>query len=263
MNLDYWDKNPKPSDDILWNIPEQKTGTIQLIGGNSQNFSNIIRNAEYLNSLPLRDVKVLLPEALRSKLPPLPNIDFAPATDSGSFAKSTILNNAAIDADFIFCAGEFSKNSATAIALAEALRPTTRPILLTRDTVDLLATEMSNLIIKNHLFLFASLAQLQKVFRALYYPKMLLLSMPLVPVIETLHKFTLSYPATVITFHQNQIIIAKDGAVTTTPIENTTYSPLSLWSGQLASNIATFNLWNPTQTLATTVTALQKSPVSN
>ena len=84
MNLDYWTKNPKPSDDILWNIPEQKTGTIQLIGGNSQHFSSIIKNAEYLNSLPLKDVKILLPESLRTKLPPLPNIDFAPATDSGS-----------------------------------------------------------------------------------------------------------------------------------------------------------------------------------
>ena len=262
MNLDYWTKEAKPSDNILWNLPEQKTGTLQLLGGNSQNFATIIKNAEFLSTLPLKRVKVLLPEPLRTKLPPLPptgstpELDFAPATDSGSFDKSTILNDAAQNADLIFCAGEFSKNSATAIALAEALKSTAQPILLTRDAVDLLATDIASLIEKDHLILLASMAQLQKIFRALYYPKMLLLSMPLLPAIETLHKFTLSYPATIITFHQEQIIVAHQGQIATTPIANTSYTPLSLWAGTLACKIAALNLWNPSQPLAASITAL-------
>ena len=254
----YWHKNPKPNQDILWNIPEQKTGTVQLIGGNSQNFSNIIRTAEFLNTMPFKHVKILLPDALRPKLPSLPGLDYAPSTDSGSFAKSSVLNQAVIDADFIFCAGEFSKNSATAIALSDALKSTPRPFLLARDTVDLLIAEMPDLINREQLFILASLAQVQKVFRALYYPKMLLLSMPLMPVVETLHKFTISYPATIITFHQGQILIAKDGQVATIPIENTEYSPISLWNGQLASRIVALNLWNSTHPLEASLTALSK-----
>lgn len=85
---------------------------------------------------------------------------------------------------------------------------------------------------------------------------MIMLSQPLLPVVETLHKFTLSYPATIVTFHQNQIIVANSGDVTTTPIENTRYTPLSLWSYQLAGKIATLNLYNPNQPLKATTAAI-------
>ena len=85
---------------------------------------------------------------------------------------------------------------------------------------------------------------------------MIMLSQPLVPVVETLHKFTLSYPTTILTFHQNQIIVANSGDITTTPNENTLYTPLSLWAGQLAGKIAAINLYTPKQPLKATTAAI-------
>ena len=85
---------------------------------------------------------------------------------------------------------------------------------------------------------------------------MIMLSQPLVPALETLHKFTLSYPVTLCTFHQGQIITAHQGQVITTPLELTTYSPLTLWSGQLAANILALNLYNPGHPLEATTAAL-------
>lgn len=265
-NLSYWQKQTKPLfPDLTWNIPEQRTGQINVIGGNSQSFHSVVRLAEFLNqNFPLREVSVYLPDALRSQLPPLPNLIFAPSTSSGSFAKSGDLRASLKTGDFTILAGDFSKNSATTIALSDAITnhlensdpESLKPLLLTRDSVDLLAESFEQLLTHPRLFLAASMAQLQKVFRAIYYPRMIMLSQPLVPVVETLHKFTLSYPATILTFHQNQIIVANSGDITTTPIENTTYTPISLWSGQLAGKIAALNLYNPNQPLKATTAAI-------
>ena len=81
---DYWQKLNKPpkSSDLTWNIPEQKFGNVAVIGGNSQNFSSVIRSAEYIaKNYPIKNLSVVLPESLRSKIPPLPGTVFCTATD--------------------------------------------------------------------------------------------------------------------------------------------------------------------------------------
>ena len=106
------------------------------------------------------------------------------------------------------------------------------------------------------LIIFASMAQLQKLFRAVYYPKVLLLSQSLVQVAEALHKFTLSYPISIITFHSGQILVAKNGNVNVVPLEKSGYSPITIWNGELAAKIVALNLYNPDNFLVTTTTAL-------
>ena len=101
---------------------------------------------------------------------------------------------------------------------------------------------MPSLIERENLLFVGSAAQIQKLFRAVYYPKVLLLSMPLLPVVEALHKFTLSYPATILTLHQEQILIAKDGKILDIPLEKTNYTPISLVNSDLAAKIAANNL---------------------
>jgi len=262
-DLSYWQKQTSPLfADLAWNIPEQKSGRLGLIGGSSQGFNFTIRTAEFISkTFPVRDLPILLPATLRTKLPPLPNLNFAPATDTGSFAQSPLLNDFITTNDFTLVTGDLSKNSATAIALATALLPTSSSIepphvLLTRDTIDLLTPSMEQLLINPNLTLFASSAQLQKVFRAVYYPKMIMLSAPLLPTLEAIHKFTLTYPITILTFHEGQLIAARDGRVITTPLASTGYSLISLWSGELAAKIAAFNLYNPTKPLEATAAAL-------
>lgn len=262
-DLSYWQKQTKPLfAGLAWNIPEQKTGRLGLIGGSNQGFNTTIRTAEFLSQhFPIRDLPILLPTTLRTKLPPLPNLNFAPATDSGSFAQSPLLSEFVAANDYTLVTGDLSKNSATAITLATALTPTSSQvepprILLARDAIDLLAPSMEQLLLNPHLTLFASSAQLQKVFRAVYYPKMIMLSAPLLPILEALHKFTLTYPVTILTSHEGQLITAHDGHVITTPLADTGYSLISLWSGELAAKIAAFNLYNPTKPLEATTAAL-------
>jgi hypothetical protein len=75
-------------------------------------------------------------------------------------------------------------------------------------------------------------------------------------IVEILHKFTLSYPLTVVTFHGGNIIVAKDGIVNSVSLEQTSYSPLTLWTGDLAAKIVLLNLYNPNNYLAATTAAL-------
>lgn len=254
--LDYFQKitDKKPFSDLEWNIPEQKSGTISLIGGNSESFSSLIHSAERLSSsYPLKNINILLPESLKLKLPSLPGLVFLPSTDSGSIAKSTILDDYINASDFAVFLGDLSKNSETSVAISDAIKHTLTPVLITRDSIDLILPEIPSIIERDHLFFVGSLAQIQKLFRAAYYPKVILLSMPLIPVVESLHKFTLSYHCTILTFHQGQIIVAHSGKVLSIPIENTPYTPISLWSGELASKIAANNIFSKGQPLEATV----------
>lgn len=260
---DYWQKNQdlKLFKDLSWNIPEQKTGTFNIIGGNSNSFSSVIRSTEYLlKTFPIKKLNLLLPESLRSKVPPLPEITFLSATESGSFDKSHLLNEFVASADSSIFIGDFSKNSATCIAISDAIKNNEKPVLLTRDSIDLVLPELPNLIERDNLFLVGSLAQIQKVFRAVYYPKVLLLSMPILPIIEALHKFTLSYSTTILTYANDQIIIASSGQVVTTPLAKTSFSPITLWSGNLAVNIAANNYFSTGKPLEATTFSINYSP---
>ena len=261
-DLAYWKKQAEPDENILWNLPEQKTGKIQLIGGNAQNFAGVIKFAEELATYNLKDVQLLLPDSLRTKLPPLPNIAFSASTESGSFAKSPELTTAFNSADLTFLAGDFSKNAETAAALVAALEQSDKPAVLAKDSIDVLAQDAQNLIEKP-LVILASLAQLQNLLKKLYYPKMLLLSMPLLSVLETLHKFTLTYEdLTLLTFHQGKIICAKNGKIVTIDLADTFYTPITLWTS-LPAKVAALALWNPNQPLEAVATATLWNPKSH
>lgn len=257
-NLSYWQKQTKPLfADLAWNIPEQKTGSVAVVGGNSQSFSNIVRTAEFLSrTFPIKQVTTVLTDTLRNKLPVVENINFVKSTTSGSLAKSPELENYIYNSDATLIAGDLSKNAETAIAFAQVLPQSTHPLILTRDSIDALSPAATQLLNHPQLFLVGSMLQLQKVFRSVYYPRMILLSQPLLPVLETLHKFTLSYPATLVTLHQDNIIVAHAGQISTTHLSDTDYTPLSIWSGQLAAQITALNLFNPHKPFEATTAAL-------
>ena len=254
----FWQKQEKPLfSDLEWNFPEKKQGSVSIIGGNSQNFSSVnFVSGKMAQDFPIETITSILPDALRRKIPPVPGVEFLPSTDSGSFKKSSEFSSALASADFNLLIGDFSKNSETAVAVSEAIKKSEKPILLTRDTIDLVLNDAQDFIEKENLFFVGSMAQIQKLFRAVYYPKVLLLSMPILPVVEALHKFTISYPCVILTFHEGQILVASSGKVISTPIEKTPFSPLSLWNGELAARIVAYNLFNPKKPLEATVAAI-------
>ncbi|MDO4729733.1 MAG: hypothetical protein Q4A96_00865, partial [Candidatus Saccharibacteria bacterium] len=77
-----------------------------------------------------------------------------------------------------------------------------------------------------------------------YYPKVITLSMPTNQLIETLHKFTLSFPLSLVTYHNEQIVIANDGAVVSEDINDTEYTQITFWDGKVMARSAVLSLWN-------------------
>lgn len=258
--MDFFQKiTQKPEPDLTWNIPDTKKGALNIIGGNSQNFRTEVKISEFVTiNYPLQTINTVLPDALKPKLPDsAPGLIFLKSTDSGSFASGEELQTALDQADFNLITGDLSKNAITGHALASASASSAKPLLITRDAADLLADHTPEQALLNpNLILFASMPQLQKLFRAVYYPKVLLLSQSLIQVADALHKFTLSYPAKIITLHSDQILIAENGEVKAVPLEKTGYVPITLWQGELAAKIAVLNLYNPNNFLSATLSAL-------
>lgn len=71
---------------------------------------------------------------------------------------------------------------------------------------------------------------------------------------ELLHKFTVTYRATVILFHGDNLFVARDGQVITQSFNQ----PLKVWNGQVAALAAAWNSWsdNPIEAVATSWTEL-------
>ncbi len=244
MNFDFWLKQTsgKPLfPDIEWQKPEQKNlaGKLLIIGGNKLGFAAVAQAYTDALKAGIGECRVILPDSLK------PVVDsqafdclFVPSNPSGGMSKDgmdTILAGVAW-ADGILLIGDTGRNSETAITLEAMLAKTDKLCLVTRDAVDLLRASAKQLIERNNTVLIVTLAQLQKLFQAVYYPKTILFSMQLTTLAETLHKFTVTYPATIVVFHQNQLLVAKDGQVSSTPWEE----PLLIWRGSVASKAAVY-----------------------
>ena len=257
--MEYFEKlENNPYEDLKWNVPERKQGAVNVIGGNAGHFRTEVSAAEFLSSeYPIERISLVLPDSLKNKLPPLDNFMFLPATDSGSFKESQELMDVFNAVDFNLVLGDLSKNKVTSKAVANAIRATEKMTLVTRDTVDALAeNEPEKLLMNENLILMASIPQLIKLLKAVYYPKMLLQSQSLVQVSDVLHKFTLSYPVRIVTLHNEQVLVAENGNVKAVPLEKTGYSPIIFWSGELAAKIVIMNLFNPNSFIKATCSVL-------
>ena len=122
--MDYFEKiEKKPEEELTWNIPEKKTGSVNIIGGNSQSFKTEIKVAEFLGEkYPIEKLDVVLPDVLKNQLPPLPNFKFLKSTDSGSFADEKEIVGILNTGDFNLLLGDLSKNSITGKAMMSACK---------------------------------------------------------------------------------------------------------------------------------------------
>lgn len=249
----YWQRQEplKPLfPDIEWNKPEQKSraGKLVIIGGNSGGFASLAESYQLALTTGVGEARILLPDALQKLIPPsITDTVFMPSNPSGGFSKEAYADFLAASrwADAILLIGDMGRNSETAMLCETLLRETTQPLIITRDAVDLLKNAATQMLEREHTTLVVSFAQLQKLFQAVYYPKVLTLSMQLSLLVENLHKFTMTYPCSIVTFHSETLIVAYEGKVVTMPWTDT----MALWRGSVATKAACYLLWTPTNPL--------------
>jgi NAD(P)H-hydrate repair Nnr-like enzyme with NAD(P)H-hydrate dehydratase domain len=260
----YWKKqtNNKPLyPDVEWNKPEQKSqsGRLGIIGGNKLGFAGVADAYAAATDSGVGQIRILLPDVLRKTIPPaMTDVIFGATNPSGSLAHDAQAEMQALSSwsTGILLIGDAGRNSETAILYEHFLEDYQGPLTITRDAIDLIKNSSASLVDRPETLLVMSFAQLQKLFRAVYYPKMLTFNMQLAQLVETLHKFTITYPCSIIVFHKDYLIAAHGGDVTTTDWEN----PMAIWRGQTATRAASYWLWNRTLPLAAiTASVIQKT----
>jgi len=252
MKDEYWQKQTldKPLfPDIEWNKPEQKTraGKLLIIGGNSLGFISVALGYEEALKIGAGQVRVLLPDALKKNIPTtILDTVFVASNPSGGMSKAaaTDVKAALLWADHCLLIGDAGRNSETAM-IYESILSSNVPLTITRDAVELLKSASQELLQRQNTTLVISFAQLQKLFQAVYYPKILSFSMQLSILVDTLHKFTITYPVSIVTFHQNKLIVSHSGDIITQDFDD----PMRIWRGSVATKAATYQLWSPSKTL--------------
>lgn len=260
MDTSYWLKQTptKPLfPDIQWSKPEQKTraGKLLIIGGHAQGFLAVAETYDTALKAGVGEVRVLLPDSLRKSLPPnLTEATLLPSNPSGGFGKDAWPEiKAGCDwADGILLPGDASRNSETAILHEKLLDQTEKPITITRDAVDLLKNTYPKLAERPNTLLVISFAQAQKLFSGVYYPKILTFSMPLAAFVDALHKFTLTYPVALAVLHNENLIVAHEGKVSSTPWTDN----MAIWRGSTAARASSYWIWNPGKPFEAATTSL-------
>lgn len=260
MDISYWKRQTAKEPlfpDVEWEKPEQKAyaGRLAIIGGNKLGFAGVAEAFSVAYKAGVGNVKVLLPDALKKSIPAAwTDVAVAPSTVSGGLSKDALPDVMALAdwSSMVLLVGDAGRNSETAILYESLLRESTKPIVITRDAIDLVKNAPEMLVNRPNTVLVLSFAQLQKLFQAVYYPKVLTFSMQLLQLVEAVHKFTITYPITLVVLHKETVIVAHEGQVTTTPWE----SPMLIWRGNTAATAAVYWGWSTSQPLQTITASL-------
>lgn len=265
--FDYWRVQSEKMlfPEIAWSKPEQKShaGKLLIVGGSSGNFRALVASYDSARRAGVGQIKVLVPDSLKKVLKiESRDLIFAPSNQSGGFSSEALSDLIAAGqwADAIILIGDAGQNSETAILFEKFILKTEKPTTIARDAVDILIASANSFLGKPNITVFASFAQLQKIFSTVFYPKVLTFSMQLSNLVETLHKFTLTYPCVVATFHAENLIVAQNGQIFSSPASSKTakFSPLSIWSGQTPTEVAVWQIWNQSKKLEASITAVSR-----
>ncbi|MDB5165483.1 MAG: hypothetical protein JWM00_373 [Candidatus Saccharibacteria bacterium] len=244
--------------DIEWGKPERRdqAGKLAVIGGNKLGFAGVAESYSQTLSAGVGIVKVLLPDVLKKTIPPtMSDVIFATSNPSGGLAKDAFHEMKALGtwADGVLLVGDAGRNSETAIVYEDFVREYTGMLTITRDAVDLVKNSTQLLVERPDTLLVVSFAQLQKLFQSVYYPKILTFSMQLAQLVEALHKFTITYPCSIVVLHKDHIVVASAGDIVSQPWDNA----MAIWRGSVAAKAASYWLWNKTNIIPAISTSLQ------
>lgn len=204
--------------DTLWSRPENKrqAGKLLIIGGNSHLFSDVGLIYSAAQKAGIGIMRVILPDSLEKLLAKtFPEAEFAPSTPSGSFAKTALgkLIEHAEWADGILLAGDFGKNSETAVLLEGFVKKFTGQLILAGDSLDYFFQKPDELLNREETAFIGNLGQIQKIAQPRIAIKQ---SAELVQILNLLGTFTSAIKAEIIAETAGQIIVAAGGKISTT-----------------------------------------------
>jgi hypothetical protein len=242
--------------DVLWSRPETKSraGKLLIIGGNLHGFAAPATAYGAATAAGIGSCRVILPNStLKALGKGIFEADFAESTPSGSFARSALdqlLDNAGW-ADGVLLAGDFGRNSETAILLESFIKKYRGQLTLAGDANDYFLNSESLALGRNNTALVINLGKLQKLAQNNRPSTRILHSMNLHELVTVLSDWTNSTPVAFITRHADNLIVAHEGKVSTTP-----YKEEIKWQTELAAYASVWWLQQPDKTFVSLTSAV-------
>jgi hypothetical protein len=267
MERAYWHRQPagKPLfPDLLWSRPENRrqAGKLLIVGGNAHGFAAAADAYRAAGQAGIGTARVLLPDSLQPTVGKvLAAGEFAPSTPSGSFSRQALAELLAMAewADGVLLAGDFGRNSETAVLLEQAILKYQGRLTLTKDAVDYFVRSPGALLERSDRLLVLSFAQLQKLAAHARFTSAFTFGMDLLRLVEQLHDFSERWPAGLITEHQGTILVASDGQVSTTPLAGRP----AAWRVPVAAAAGVWWLQNPAKRFEALTTAVASEAVQD
>ncbi len=258
MENTYWHRqtSEKPLfPDLLWSRPQSKqsAGKLAIIGGNAFAFGapGVAYNEAIKSGIGI--CRVLLPDAVKKTVKAiLPDADYASSNRSGSFSKPALDNflESSNWSDGTLLAGDFGRNSETAVLLENFVQKYDGLLTITQDATDYFKAFPKVLLSRENTLIVVSLAQLQKIFINIPLITPITFGMSIQQLVEALHSLTEEYPVCISVKHHDVVYVAFDGRVITTPNEDMP------WRVKTATRASVFWLQNPSKILEAATTSL-------
>jgi hypothetical protein len=257
---DYWQRqNPdKPLfPDLLWSRPENRAqaGQLLIVGGNKFDFAAVGEAYNEAVKAGIGRARVLLPDSLQKTVGKVFEAgEYAPSTPSGSFSQKALGELLPMSqwANGALLAGDFGRNSETAIMLERLLETYSGQLTITKDAADYFIISPNKVLARPETLFVISFAQLQKLATNCHFGQAFTFEMDFLRLIELLHEFTKKYEVHIITKHLDTIFVAVNGQVSTTKITDES----KVWRVRTAAHAATWWLQNPTKPFEAFVTSL-------
>lgn len=260
MEQAYWHRQ-KPNEPLYpalsWSRPQnrQSAGKLLIVGGNLHSFAAVGESYGVAVKAGVGTIRIMLPDALQKTIGKFFDAgEFAPSTPSGSFSQKAVapILDAALWADAILVAGDLGRNAETAILLETLLRKTTIQVTITQDAVDYITSTPTIGQTRPNTTLALSLSQLQRLAIATKHTEAITYSMDMLRLAEWLHNFTAKYPFSIITEHNEMMLVAVNGEISTTKTAENT----PIWRVQTAARASVWWLQNPSKPFEAITTAM-------
>jgi ADP-dependent NAD(P)H-hydrate dehydratase / NAD(P)H-hydrate epimerase len=260
MDHTYWHRQTldKPLfPDLLWSRPENKrlAGKLLIVGGNLHGFTAPATAYNEAVKAGVGTARVLLPDSLQKTVGKVLEAgEYAPSTPSGSFARLALGELLALAgwADAVLLAGDFGRNSETAILLEQFINKYTGQLVLTKDAVDYFAKTPDGLLERSDTTLALSFSQLQQLAVSAHFATPFTFDMDFLRLIDALHDFTQKHPVAIVTKHLQNMFVAFGGQVSTTKLE----TDIDIWRVDTAAHAAVWWLQNPSKTFEAVSTSI-------
>ena len=238
--------------DLLWSRPENKSfaGKLLIIGGNQHGFAAPISSYNAALKAGIGSARVILPDVLKRAIGvSFHEAIFVPSTPSGSLAKralDTLLEEARW-ADGILLAGNFGRNSETAILLSIFLEKYNGQVTVAQDGLDYFLTANSPLLYRPEILSVINMGKLHKLVKNSHSELSIRHAMSLYELVQVLSKLD----AQIMTKHADNYIAAAGGRVSTTPADKD-----QSWQIELAAYASVWQIQDPSTALQAATTAI-------